>query len=110
MSKKLFKCSIYKDRPQVCKDYPFDFPNDDRYFEDCQYLEDGKVTNEPLNKNGTKKTIEEQNQYCMECGMCCHYMTPMRMAHTTGSVWGSKKWWRDNAKPCPMLQITNVSE
>ena len=67
-------CSIYKDRPDVCEVYPFEYPEDDFYFEDCQYMKDGK----PYKPN---TSIEEQNKYCIECGMCCFFMTPMRMAH-----------------------------
>ena len=96
-------CSIYKDRPDVCEVYPFEYPEDDFYFEDCQYMKDGK----PYKPN---TSIEEQNKYCIECGMCCFFMTPMRMSHFKAIKFGSKDWWFENATRCPKLEIDGKLE
>ena len=96
-------CSIYKDRPEVCKVYPFEYPEDDFYFEDCQYMENGKP-------HMPDTSIEEQNKYCIECGMCCFFMTPMRMSHFKAVKFGSKDWWFENATRCPMLEIDGKLE
>ena len=95
---KKYICSIYKERPEICKAYPFEYPEDDFYFEDCQYMEDGKP-------HIPDTSIEEQNKYCIECGMCCFFMTPMRMTHSRAIEFGSKDWWHKNAVICSKLEV-----
>ena len=58
----LYKCSKYSKRNSICKEYPSKI--DSYYFESCQYIKDGKLVDSNLSE-------EEQQKYCMECGLCC---------------------------------------
>ena len=58
-----YKCSIHSTtKPIFCKKYPSSA--DTYFFESCQYIEDGKLIDSELSD-------EEQQKYCMDCGLCC---------------------------------------
>ena len=58
-----YKCSIHNTtKPSFCKKYPSEI--DAYYFESCQYIKNGKLVDSNLSE-------EEQQKYCMECGLCC---------------------------------------
>ena len=73
MSEKITKyvCSIYKDRPQTCIEYPWNFANS--HFEKCIFID---VENKKLRTMEDQleiNTDEEISDYCVKCGACCHY-------------------------------------
>jgi hypothetical protein len=102
---KKYTCSIYKDRPSGCRDYPLEATELEAqfYFEDCQYIKDGE-------KFEPDTSVEEQSEYCVNCGMCCYFMSPLKLQMETGIVFGSKKWWFDNATKCSKLEIDGQLE
>ena len=64
-------CSAYRDRPLVCKEYPWNIAN--QIFADCQFLNEAKddlLTMEDLQK---VKSDEEISDYCVGCGKCCFF-------------------------------------
>jgi len=64
-------CSIYKDRPITCVNYPWNHAN--QIFKDCQfYDEEGNklLTMEEVREN---KSEEEVNDFCIKCGQCCFF-------------------------------------
>ena len=70
---KKYLCSVYKNRPDVCKKYPWNFANS--MFPECIFIDE---TVKPMRL----RTIEEQlkintekeiSDYCVECGRCCFF-------------------------------------
>ena len=70
---KKYLCTIYENRPQACRDYPWNFANS--MFAECIFVDE---TTTPM----TLRTIEEQlklntekeiSDYCVECGRCCFF-------------------------------------
>jgi Fe-S-cluster containining protein len=87
-SKCRYTCSIYEDRPEVCKKYPWNFANS--MFAECIFVDE---TVKPM----CLRTIEEQltintekeiSDYCIECGRCCFF----------------------GPAPCSKLNITKVGD
>ena len=66
-----FKCSIYENRPQACKKYPWN--NANQIFPECIFYdkESGalRTEGEQLKLN----TQQEISDYCVSCGRCCFF-------------------------------------
>lgn len=101
----MYKCKIYKDKPNVCNKYPnldgyFDekkIPLEVRaiyHFESCQYIKDGKIVESTL-------SVEEQNNLCMECGLCCYYNEDLLSTLVTKDL---DDEWKSGMK-CQYLEI-----
>ena len=85
-TKTLFMCSIYKDRPDTCRQYPWNHAN--KLFKDCIFVD---MENEKLRTKEEQlklNTQDEINDYCVSCGRCCFY----------------------GPGQCSMLRITEVEE
>ena len=88
-----YSCKIYDKRYSICRDYPL---NQDAYFfENCQYIKDGKLTESKLSE-------EEQQKYCMECGLCCFANVALIKNKKISS--DMENTWREGSK-CKFLQI-----
>ncbi len=70
---KKYLCTIYENRPQACRSYPWNFANS--IFAECIFVDE---TTTPM----TLRTIEEQlklntekeiSDYCVQCGRCCFF-------------------------------------
>jgi len=66
-----FVCSVYKERPITCIEYPWNLAN--QLFAECIFVDE---------KNDKLRTYEEQleintekeiSDYCVSCGRCCFY-------------------------------------
>ena len=82
-----YKCSIYKEEPEHCRDYPWNEAND--LFPSCIFYNaetDTIITEETVLETKTKEELQE---YCISCGKCCFY-------------------WEDGKPviPCSALEIT----
>lgn len=70
-AKTKYVCSIYDERPETCRKYPWNLAN--QIFFECQFLnetQDGLLSMEELLET---KTNEEIGKYCVECGKCCFF-------------------------------------
>ena len=72
-SKKQYVCSIYENRPEACRKYPWNLGND--IFPDCIFVD---ATKSPMVIRSEEEqlkinTQEEINEYCVSCGKCCHF-------------------------------------
>ena len=66
-----YLCSIYNDRPETCRKYPWNHAN--QIFAECIFFdkENEKLrTHEEQLKLNTEKEISD---YCVECGRCCFF-------------------------------------
>jgi len=66
-----FICSIYNDRPQVCREYPWNEAN--QIFPECIFYDkenDKLRSSEDQLKLNPQQEIEE---YCVKCGRCCFF-------------------------------------
>ena len=68
-----FLCSVYKDRPQPCVEYPWNFSN--QIFPECIFVDE---TVKPMRlrtkeEQLTLNTEEEISDYCVKCGRCCFF-------------------------------------
>lgn len=66
-----FVCSIYKDRPKTCVEYPWNIAN--QIFADCQFLNEAKDDLLSMEELKKIKTEEEINEFCITCGKCCFF-------------------------------------
>tara|TARA_A100000164_G_C21751891_1_gene697403 strand:- start:99 stop:368 length:270 start_codon:yes stop_codon:yes gene_type:complete len=68
-----FVCSIYKDRPQTCREYPWNFANS--MFPECIFIDEKETPMRlrTIEEQLTLNTQEEINDYCVSCGKCCHF-------------------------------------
>ena len=73
MSEKKVKymCSIYKDRPQSCIEYPWNYANS--HFENCIFVDAENKTLRSKEEQLKINTEQEISDYCVECGLCCFY-------------------------------------
>ena len=66
-----YLCSIYKDRPLSCINYPWNFSNS--IFQNCIFYDAEnkrlRETEEQLKIN----TEKEISDYCVSCGACCFF-------------------------------------
>ena len=68
---KKFLCSIYKDRPTTCKEYPWNHAN--RIFVECIFYDKEKQDLRSMDDQLKLNTIKEINDYCVSCGRCCFF-------------------------------------
>jgi Fe-S-cluster containining protein len=64
-------CSIYKNRPKTCDEYPWNIAN--QIFPDCQFYnskDDSLVKMEVLLESKTEKEVSD---FCVSCGKCCFF-------------------------------------
>ena len=68
-----YLCSIYTDRPETCRKYPWNFAN--QIFTECQFVDDTvkPVRLRTKEEQLTLNTEEEIQKYCVECGRCCFF-------------------------------------
>ena len=66
-----FLCSIYKDRPKVCQEYPWN--NGNNIFKDCIFFDKESKSIRSMKDQLLISTEEEISDYCIECGKCCHF-------------------------------------
>jgi Fe-S-cluster containining protein len=114
MNKK-YSCGIYTERPSVCRKYPFlekmeyfkekNIPLneglDNQYlFESCQYVENNKIIESTLSQ------IEQEN-YCMDCGLCCFYTAPLEELKNNSNVISEDldEEWSKPKNKCQYLEI-----
>ena len=88
-----YKCSIYSKRNSICKKYPS--KKDAYYFENCQYIKDGKLVDSNLSE-------EEQQKYCMECGLCC--FANIQLIKNKLITINMEDEWKDGGK-CKYLEV-----
>ena len=72
-AKKRFVCSIYKNRPETCKEYPWNFAN--RIFPECIFVDETVTPMRLRTKEEqlTMNTEQEISDYCVACGRCCFF-------------------------------------
>ena len=70
-SKTKYVCSIYDERPETCRKYPWNLAN--QIFFDCQFLNEKKDDLLSMEELLEIKTEEEIGKYCVECGKCCFF-------------------------------------
>ena len=66
-----YLCSIYDNRPETCRKYPWNHAN--QIFTECIFFdkENEKLrTHEEQLQLNTEKEISD---YCVECGRCCFF-------------------------------------
>ena len=81
-----FVCSIYKERPITCIEYPWNFAN--QIFADCIFVD---MENERLRTYEEQLAVNSEKEisdYCVGCGKCCFY----------------------GPAPCSKLQIVQIDE
>ena len=72
MEKKLkYVCSVYKDRPLSCIEYPWNFANS--HFEKCIFVDVENKKLRSMEEQLEINTEEEISDYCVSCGACCHF-------------------------------------
>ncbi len=70
---KKYICSIYENRPEPCRKYPWNFANS--MFPECIFIDETvkpmklRTIEEQLKIN----TEEEISDYCVKCGRCCFF-------------------------------------
>ena len=105
----MMKCTVYTDRPSVCKKYPhleqkgYFKQNKDYspyYFESCQYVEDNKLVESKLSQ-------EEQEKYCMDCGLCCFHDKELVKTKNKFNIISKifDDIWREEKSSCKYLEI-----
>lgn len=72
-SKKKYLCSIYEDRPETCKKYPWNFANS--MFPECIFIDENSkpMRLRPIEEQLTINTEKEISDYCVSCGRCCFF-------------------------------------
>jgi Fe-S-cluster containining protein len=68
---KLYLCSIYEDRPETCKKYPWNHAN--QLFVECIFVDVEKERLRTMEEMLALKTQEEISDYCIQCGRCCFF-------------------------------------
>ena len=71
MAKTKYLCSVYDNRPESCRKYPWNFSNS--IFSNCIFYdaENKKLrTHEEQLEMNSEKEISD---YCTECGACCYF-------------------------------------
>ncbi len=66
-----YLCSVYKDRPTTCIEYPWNLAN--QLFSGCIFVD---VEGDRLRTYEEQLAInseEEISDYCVKCGQCCFY-------------------------------------
>jgi len=68
---KLFLCSIYDDRPETCRKYPWNHAN--QLFAECIFVDVGENRLKTMGETLQHHTESEISDYCVKCGACCFY-------------------------------------
>tara|TARA_R100000808_G_scaffold24984_1_gene60165 strand:+ start:878 stop:1123 length:246 start_codon:yes stop_codon:yes gene_type:complete len=66
-----FICSIYKERPETCRQYPWNGAN--QLFVDCIFIDTKKERLRTMEEQLQINTMEEIGNYCVNCGKCCFF-------------------------------------
>lgn len=66
-----YMCSVYKNRPQACVEYPWNFANS--HFEKCIFIDVENKKLRTMEEQLKLNTEKEISDYCVECGACCFY-------------------------------------
>ncbi len=66
-----FVCSIYRDRPEPCRNYPWNGAN--QIFLDCQFYDAKKQQLLTQKELELVKTEKEISDFCVNCGQCCFF-------------------------------------
>mgnify|MGYP005833714887 CR=1 FL=1 len=64
-------CSIYKNRPKTCDEYPWNIAN--QIFPDCQFYDKANEKLFTMEEVMTSKSEEDISDYCIQCGKCCFF-------------------------------------
>ena len=68
-----YLCSIYENRPETCREYPWNFAN--QIFAECIFV-DEKETPMRLRTREEQLTLNTEKEisvYCVSCGRCCFF-------------------------------------
>jgi len=68
---KLFLCSIYDDRPETCRKYPWNHAN--QLFVECIFVDPKQNRLKTMEETLKQYTESEISDYCVKCGACCFY-------------------------------------
>ena len=68
---KLFLCSIYDDRPETCRKYPWNHAN--QLFAECIFVDVEQKRLKTMEEALQHHTESEISDYCVKCGACCFY-------------------------------------
>ncbi len=66
-----YMCSIYNDRPETCKKYPWNHAN--QIFAECIFLDKENEKLRTMDEQLKLNTEEEISDYCVSCGRCCFF-------------------------------------
>jgi hypothetical protein len=66
-----FVCSIYSDRPQTCREYPWNGTN--QLFAECIFVDKEKERLRTMEEQLKVNSLKEICDYCVECGQCCFF-------------------------------------
>ena len=66
-----YMCSVYKDRPMSCVEYPWNFANS--HFEKCIFIDVENKALRTMEEQLEINTEEEISDYCVKCGACCFF-------------------------------------
>ena len=68
---RLFLCSIYDDRPETCRKYPWNHAN--QLFAECIFVDVEQNRLKTMEETLQHYTESEISDYCVRCGACCFY-------------------------------------
>ena len=68
---KLFLCSIYDDRPETCRKYPWNHAN--QLFAECIFVDVEHQRLKTMEETLQQYSESEISDYCVRCGACCFY-------------------------------------
>ena len=66
-----FVCSIYSDRPQACREYPWNGAN--QFFAECIFVDKEQNRLRTMKEQLKLNSLKEISDYCVGCGMCCFF-------------------------------------
>jgi len=67
----LFLCSIYEDRPETCRKYPWNHAN--QLFAECIFVDVEQNRLKTMEETLQQYTAAAISDYCVRCGACCFY-------------------------------------
>jgi Fe-S-cluster containining protein len=68
-----YTCSIYQERPESCRGYPWNFVNS--IFPECIFVDEkvAPMRLRTIEEQLTMNTEKEIGDYCVSCGRCCFF-------------------------------------
>ena len=68
-----YLCSIYENRPETCREYPWNFAN--QIFAECIFVDEKEspMRLRTREEQITLNTEKEISDYCVSCGRCCFF-------------------------------------